>query len=51
MYGISQKGIIEIVESFKRKKNPVFLKYWNILSNEVSTFKMDCDKLVLVIRW
>lgn len=52
MYVISWKGRIGIVENYKRKNNnPISLKYWNILPNEVSTFKMDCDKLMSVIGW
>lgn len=50
---ISWKGKIEIVETYKRQdeKNPVFWKACNILTNEVSTFKVDCDKLKPVIGW
>lgn len=55
MYESSWKRIIEKVsiynkkEKKKRKEIQSPLKYWNMLPNELSTSKMDCDKLMQVI--
>lgn len=50
MREISWKSIIEKVSIYKwKKKKRTPLKYWNMLPHELSTFKMDCDKLMQVI--
>lgn len=42
MFRMSQKRKIEIVEIYKIFKKLVCLKYWNILTSEISALKTDC---------